>query len=97
MQYRATQQDPEQGVAVHAQGLGHYCAGAADTGADNILVSGESIGAPLTPSVIPALQLCLGLPPSNGAYRGPSVLIITTTVDQANQCHKRASSRRASS
>jgi translation initiation factor 4A len=31
----------------------------------------------------------LTLPPSNGSYRGPSVVIITTTVDQATQCHKR--------
>lgn len=39
-------------------------------------------------SVIPALQLCLTLPPPQGPYRGPSVIIITTTVDQATQCHK---------
>ncbi|KAL1410969.1 hypothetical protein Q8F55_001912 [Vanrija albida] len=38
--------------------------------------------------VIPALQLCLSLPPPQGPYRGPAVIIITTTVDQATQCHK---------
>ncbi|ORY29981.1 hypothetical protein BCR39DRAFT_574365 [Naematelia encephala] len=37
--------------------------------------------------VVPALQLCLSLPPP-GQYRGPAVIIITTTVDQATQCHK---------
>ncbi|KLT39102.1 P-loop containing nucleoside triphosphate hydrolase protein [Cutaneotrichosporon oleaginosum] len=38
--------------------------------------------------VIPALQLCLTLAPMQGPFRGPSVIIITTTVDQATQCHK---------
>ncbi|BEJ12278.1 hypothetical protein CspHIS471_0207380 [Cutaneotrichosporon sp. HIS471] len=38
--------------------------------------------------VIPALQLCLTLAPMKGPFRGPSVIIITTTVDQATQCHK---------
>jgi translation initiation factor 4A len=40
--------------------------------------------------VIPALQLCLTLP-SPGQYKGPAVIIVTTTVDQATQCHKRMS------
>lgn len=40
-------------------------------------------------SVVPALQLCLNHPPSGSQYRGPTVIICTTTVDQANQCHKR--------
>lgn len=38
--------------------------------------------------VVPALQLCLTLPPASGTYKGPAVIIITTTVDQATQCHK---------
>ncbi|KAK4689757.1 hypothetical protein P7C73_g336, partial [Tremellales sp. Uapishka_1] len=39
--------------------------------------------------VVPALQLCLTLPPQQ-QYRGPNVIIITTTVDQATQCQKPA-------
>ncbi|KAK8869556.1 hypothetical protein IAR55_000123 [Kwoniella newhampshirensis] len=38
--------------------------------------------------VIPALHLCQTLPSPSGPYLGPSVIIITTTVDQAMQCHK---------
>ncbi|WWD16183.1 hypothetical protein CI109_100608 [Kwoniella shandongensis] len=38
--------------------------------------------------VIPALHLCQTLPPPSGPYAGPAVIIITTTVDQAMQCHK---------
>ncbi|EIW70155.1 hypothetical protein TREMEDRAFT_71537 [Tremella mesenterica DSM 1558] len=36
--------------------------------------------------VVPAIQLCLTLPQQS--YRGPAVIIITTTVDQASQCQK---------
>ncbi|WVQ98991.1 hypothetical protein IAU59_006123 [Kwoniella sp. CBS 9459] len=38
--------------------------------------------------VIPALALCQTLPPPSGPYGGPAVIIVTTTVDQAMQCHK---------
>ncbi|WVQ69768.1 uncharacterized protein L199_007988 [Kwoniella botswanensis] len=38
--------------------------------------------------VIPALHLVQNLPPPPASYVGPSVIIITTTVDQAMQCHK---------
>ncbi|WVF71921.1 hypothetical protein IAT40_006731 [Kwoniella sp. CBS 6097] len=38
--------------------------------------------------VIPALALCQTLPPPSGPYSGPAVIIVTTTVDQAMQCHK---------
>ncbi|WRT67424.1 uncharacterized protein IL334_004395 [Kwoniella shivajii] len=38
--------------------------------------------------VIPALHLVQGLPPPTSTYNGPAVIIITTTVDQAMQCHK---------
>ncbi|WVR05454.1 hypothetical protein IAU60_002470 [Kwoniella sp. DSM 27419] len=39
--------------------------------------------------VIPALHLCQTLPlANNGPYGGPAVIIVTTTVDQAMQCHK---------
>ncbi|ODN98348.1 translation initiation factor [Cryptococcus wingfieldii CBS 7118] len=38
--------------------------------------------------VIPALHLCQSLLQPTGPYAGPSVIIITTTVDQAMQCHK---------
>ncbi|KAI9637981.1 uncharacterized protein MKK02DRAFT_22278 [Dioszegia hungarica] len=38
--------------------------------------------------VVPALQLCLTHPSTSPQYRGPTVVIVTTTVDQANQCHK---------
>ncbi|ORX33834.1 hypothetical protein BD324DRAFT_584377 [Kockovaella imperatae] len=37
--------------------------------------------------VVPALQLCLTVAPHT-TYRGPTVVVITTTVDQAAQCHK---------
>ena len=45
-------------------------------------------------SVVPALQQCLNAPTSSG-YRGPFVLVITTTVDQATQCHKCESTTRS--
>lgn len=38
--------------------------------------------------VIPALQLVLSIPPPVNGHKGPLAIIITTTVDQANQCHK---------
>ncbi|WVO14121.1 hypothetical protein L204_101749 [Cryptococcus depauperatus] len=38
--------------------------------------------------VIPALHLCQSLPQPTGSYNGPYVIIVTTTVDQAMQCHK---------
>ncbi|WVQ78491.1 hypothetical protein IAT38_000577 [Cryptococcus sp. DSM 104549] len=38
--------------------------------------------------VIPALHLCQSLPAPTGPYTGPAVIIVTTTVDQAMQCHK---------
>ncbi|WWC69147.1 uncharacterized protein I206_103083 [Kwoniella pini CBS 10737] len=38
--------------------------------------------------VIPALHLVQNLPPPPSSYNGPAVIIITTTVDQAMQCHK---------
>lgn len=40
-------------------------------------------------SVIPIVQLCLSLDMSTGPYKGPKAVVITTTVDQANQAHKR--------
>jgi len=38
--------------------------------------------------VIPIVQLCLSLDMSTGPYKGPKAVVITTTVDQANQAHK---------
>lgn len=38
-------------------------------------------------SVVPAINICLSNPPTN-PYRGPQIVIITTTVDQATQAYK---------
>jgi translation initiation factor 4A len=43
-------------------------------------------------SVIPIVQLCLSLDMSTGPYKGPKAVVITTTVDQANQAYKRTRS-----
>lgn len=38
--------------------------------------------------IIPAIHQASSVPPTNGPYRGPSIIIVTTTVDQATQAHK---------
>ncbi|EJT97575.1 hypothetical protein DACRYDRAFT_35898, partial [Dacryopinax primogenitus] len=38
--------------------------------------------------VIPAIQICLNTLAQRLPTRGPTVLIVCTTVDQANQGHK---------
>ena len=93
--YWTSEQNSGEGSPIYAQRIGRDCTGSAYSGTYHLIVGDifcccdEMLKTGAFFSIIPALQLCLSLPQQSGPYRGPSVIIVTTTVDQATQCHKR--------